>query len=120
MGIQAGLLHPQRDGETFAPGDFVAEDQQEQIVMGHLLLARESQPLRERIEMRESFSRRITVFRSGLMTSGVSLGFLSFERRPGRSGSGDGWRGVDTRRAEYAGGPWGAGPWPRSSMRFRR
>ena len=48
--IQAGLLDPQRDGEAVAPRDFVAEDLEQQIVMRHLLLAREREPLGQRVE----------------------------------------------------------------------
>ena len=63
-GIQAGFLHAQRDGEAVAPRDFVAEDLQQQILMRHLLLARQRERSGSVSSMRESFSRRRTVFRS--------------------------------------------------------
>jgi hypothetical protein len=49
-GIQPRLLHAQRDGETLAPCDFVAEDLQQEILVRHLLLARECEALGEGVE----------------------------------------------------------------------
>ena len=71
-GIQMRFLHAERDGQTVAPGDFVAEDQQQQILMRHLLLARDAMRRSGKVSrIRDSRSRRRTVFRSGLMTSVV-------------------------------------------------
>jgi len=49
-GIQPGLLHPEGHAQTIAPGDFITQDEQQEIVRRHLLLAREREPLGERIE----------------------------------------------------------------------
>ena len=48
--IQAGFLHAERDAEAVASGDFVAEDEEQQILMRHLLLAREREALRQGVE----------------------------------------------------------------------
>ena len=50
MRIQAGVLHPQGDREAVAAGGFVAEDLQQEILMRHLLLARERESLGQRVE----------------------------------------------------------------------
>jgi hypothetical protein len=50
VGSKAGFLHTERDGQAVAAGGFVAEDLQQEIVMRHLLLAREREPLGERVE----------------------------------------------------------------------
>ena len=41
---------PQRDGEAFAPRDLIAEDLQQEILMGHCLLARQGEALGQRVE----------------------------------------------------------------------
>jgi hypothetical protein len=43
-------LHAEGDREALAPGDFVAEDEQQQILMRHLLLMGEHEPLRQDVE----------------------------------------------------------------------
>jgi hypothetical protein len=69
--IQTGLLHTERDRVAVAPGDFVAEDLEQQILMRHLLLARERQRSGSLSSMLDSFNRRRTVLRSALITSVV-------------------------------------------------
>src|SRR5207249_1937967 len=49
-GIKMRFLHAKRHRETVPPGDFVAEDEQEPVLMRQLLLAREDEPLRQRVE----------------------------------------------------------------------
>ena len=50
MGSKRAFCDPERDGEAVAPRDFVAEDLQQEILMRHLLLAREREPLGQRVE----------------------------------------------------------------------
>src|SRR2546427_4054814 len=49
-GIEMRFLHAERHGETVPPGDFVAEDEEEPVLMRQLLLAREHEPLRQGVE----------------------------------------------------------------------
>lgn len=49
-GIEVGFLDAQRHGQTLPACDFVTEHLQEQILVGQLLLARQCQPLGERVE----------------------------------------------------------------------
>ena len=48
--IQVRLLDPEGDAEALAAGDFVAEGEQQQILMRHFLLSREGEPLGQGIE----------------------------------------------------------------------
>jgi len=98
--IQAGLLDTQRDGEGFAPRDFVAEDLQQEILMRHLLLARERERSGSVSSMRDSFSRRRTVLRSGLITSGVVMRIPLLQRPRWAAAVGIAWPGGDSARAE--------------------
>lgn len=99
-GIQPRLLHAQRDGETLAPCDFVAEDLQQEILVRHLLLARECEALGEGVEHARQLEPSQDGLRSGLMTSGVMR--IRLLRKPPRAGAAGqtAWRGGGSARAE--------------------
>jgi len=44
-GVQAGVAGAQRDGARFAAGDFVGQDQLQEVGVGHVVLAGQGQPL---------------------------------------------------------------------------
>jgi hypothetical protein len=48
--VETRFLHAEGDGEALPPGDFVAEDLEKQILMRHLLLARQREALGQRVE----------------------------------------------------------------------
>ena len=45
-----GFLHAQRDREAVAPGGFIAEDEQQPILMRHLLLPRQDEALGQGVQ----------------------------------------------------------------------
>ena len=49
-GIEAGALGAERDGLAVAAGGLVAEDEQQEVLVRHLLLARQDEPLGQRVE----------------------------------------------------------------------
>src|SRR5438132_11485607 len=44
-GVQAGVLGAQRDGAGFAAGDFVGQDELEEVSVGHVVLAGQGEAL---------------------------------------------------------------------------
>ena len=49
-GIQARRLDAHGDGQAVAAGDFIAEDLQQEVLLRHLVLARQRESLGQRIE----------------------------------------------------------------------
>ncbi len=49
-GIQVGLLHAQRDCQAVAAGGFIAEDEQQPVLMRHFLLPRQHQALGQGVQ----------------------------------------------------------------------
>ena len=54
-GVEVRALDAEGDGQALPAGDLVAEDQQQEILVRHLLLAREHEPLGQGVEHAREF-----------------------------------------------------------------
>ena len=97
-GIEARPLDAQRDGEAVAPRDLIAEDEEQEVLVRHLLLTGERESLGQRVEHARELQTTEHGFQIG--TDRIS-GHRGLLRRPRgrRAGGRIDWRGAGTARA---------------------
>ena len=64
-GIEAGTLGPELGRDAVAPRDLVGEDQQEEVLVGHLLLPGEGEAIWQRVEDRPQLEALEDLFQIG-------------------------------------------------------